>query len=173
MTAGVVIHTPKRQKVSKVPGTNCQKPRGVRKSLKDSRSRLYGGEVTQRIANPLPGVEIICLFLSKTALKGRNRGRICQNISTGRGSPMRYQLGALGALSLALAGCGVRVDQANASTVDGRRFSIDCEVMACVVKDWQTGREFLAWRDGGIVEIGPTPNEVAARELAGGPEVEP
>jgi hypothetical protein len=96
MTAPLVIHTPKGQKVSKVPGTNCQKPHGAGESLKVSRLRPYGGVVTQRIANPLPPVENPEVFLSKTALKGRNASRICQNLSIRKGLSMRSISGAPG-----------------------------------------------------------------------------
>ncbi len=59
----------------------------------ETRLGLYGGVVTQRIANPLPGLEKLRLFLAKTAQRGRNTRRTWQKLSTG-------------AALLALAACG-------------------------------------------------------------------
>ena len=58
-----------------------------------TRLRLHGGVVTQRIANPLPSVEKIGIFLAQTAQRGRNIGPTCNKLLTG-------------AALLALAACG-------------------------------------------------------------------
>ena len=128
-----------------------------------SRSRLYGGVVTQRIANPLSPIENIRFFLSKTALGGRNGWRTCKTF-------------AAGAAALALAGCGGWLNRLDAE--EATAFASDCLTYASpqvcrehclLLADFESGEIQCLHVTGRAAAAAPDP----APELAGGREDSP
>lgn len=81
--SSLVIHTPNGPILSQLSERKCHNLNGKPKTSMFSSLRLYGGVVTQRIANPFTPSEIITFFLSQTAEQGVNPRSFCHNLSTG------------------------------------------------------------------------------------------
>lgn len=138
---------------------------GMKSSL-----RLYGGVVTQRIANPLSPLENIKFFLAKIAQTHANRVRTCKTLFTG-------------AAALALAGCGMDTAFDHAEGF-GYRFGEACREFAganaCAEvcnreftqENWP-GYTYVPPRRAGCLRAAYGLESDPAPELAGGREVAP